>query len=102
MKRAVIALCMLIVISFVSATRSEVIGEHSYNVCLNECYKGAMSRSNVFIQKHHCEEDTICAECLDACFNELRKNNPEIADKMDEIEIVANTPTDCFVNTILY
>lgn len=96
----IICICILLIISFVSNVQPEVIGEYSYNVCLDKCRRDAKARSDIISHDYQCYADAECAECLDACLNELRKNNADIADKLNKIDIVDSTPTSCFINTL--
>ena len=108
-RKIMICMCMLLIVSFTKTAHSEVTGENSYNVCLDECCEktlGNLEHKPTLLYGYYayyardCKKDKTCAECMDNCFNELRKNNPETAAKMDAMEVIANTPTDCFIEIV--
>lgn len=107
-KFLVICLMLLILFNY-KIVFSKVVGENSYKLCLNDCCKECLEyppEHKSYIEfdysfyKSKCESNKMCAECIDNCMNELIKNSPEIAKKIRDIEVISNTPTNCFVDSI--
>lgn len=84
----IVAVIIITVYMFCGSANSEVIGEHTYNACLEECY-----RTHELPRLWRCESDLECAECMDLCMKELQTNAPEIAKKL-------NSPGKCFISVL--
>lgn len=106
-------LIILISILFLTSAHGKVMGEHSYNVCLDECcrdyvnyddmkqmFNYTRNKVNYGNLGDRCREMKDCAECIDRCWNELEHNAPNVAEKMRDIEVVKNKPSDCFMRSI--
>lgn len=104
-----IILVMSIFISSIGYTK--VIGEYSYNVCLDECcreylesdLKPGYARNTIDFNWHGnlCKKNMNCSECLDNCKQELQNNNPSEYERLKDIDVVEHTPTDdCFIDNI--
>ena len=127
MRKFISVVIFFMILCYVGITHSKVVGENSYNLCLDECCRNlvdgkleqlenleqtlrarGLSESRIKTYRRewvkfnsrrtkNCLNDIECAECLDMCREELEKNSPSIAKKLDDIEIVRKTPTDCFI-----
>lgn len=104
---------VILILFMFDICHAEVIGEYSYNICLDECcrkYKNKLGinpdypRENIGFNwyGHRCKQHSECAECLDWCKNELQRNNPEEYKRLYDIDIAEHTPTssNCFIKEV--